>query len=237
MKQYWLLTSDERATLTQLTSAYQDTMMKMTDRDPSKNVDSSSGGLTMDDYFFVLDQLLHLCVRFAKALPDFWQLKQPDQIAILKASCMQCYGIAASAMCVPERGVWLTPFGEVGISHMPAAMNSDPFIADVFSFCCGLKSVAKTDITIYGLLHSVTLFDPGVITVDDKQLVNSLNDKYLILLKHYLASEFSYQHADRYLGVLMERLHKLRSLSQQSVSFYKRFSSCFKPLGAEFFQS
>nr|KAG5714184.1 hypothetical protein BaRGS_018401 [Batillaria attramentaria] len=201
MKQYWLLTSDERATLTQLTSAYQDTMMKLTDRDPDKRLSlGSSGGMTLEDFFYVVEQVLHLCVRFAKALPDFWQLKQPDQIAILKTSSMQCDGIALSAMCVPERGVWQTPFGDLGMNHMPAALNTArdrELMAEMLSFSRQLKSVAKSDITIYGLLHCIALFDPSEATLDDKQLVNTLKDKYLILLKHYIESQFSYQHADR----------------------------------------
>lgn len=243
MNMYWQLTKQERAILTLVSSTYQDTMMKLTNRDPQKTRGadltgpSSDSSVSMQDYFYIMDQTLHLSVRFAKALPDFRELKQSDQITLLKASSMQCYGVATAAMCVPERGIWVTAFGDVGKTHLPAAIQSGTFVAEVFDFCAGLKAVAKTDLTIYGLLHCILLFEPREATVEDKRLVNTFKDKYITLLKHYLESEFSYIYSDMYFGTILENLGKLRMLGPQAVAFYKRFSAYFTPLGAEFFTS
>ena len=108
----------------------------------------------------------------------------------------------------------------------------------VLEFCHHLKAVAKNEVAVYALLHCLVLFDPCQTSVEDRQLVNALRDKYVILLKHYLESQYSYLHANRYFSVLVDILVQVRQLGQQGRAFYTQIAEgVFKPLSAEIFSS
>ena len=136
MKQYWLPSEEERFQLTHLCAAYENTMMTLAEREPGKPTPRGPRTpLSMDDYMNLLDNVLHLCVRFAKAVPEFQRLPQADQISILKASALQTYGVAACSMFIPEQEVFLTQFGHVGKEHFPPTLYSQAFIGKVLNFC------------------------------------------------------------------------------------------------------
>lgn len=238
MKQYWLLSKEERFQLTHLTATYQDTMMTLAEKEPGKPVRLTlqDAPLSMDDYMKLLDDVLHLCVRFAKAVPEFQRLQQADQIAVLKASSLPCYGIAASSMFIPEREKWMSQFGQVGREHFPPSLYSQAFLGDVLEFSRNLKAIAKNEVSVYALLHCIVLFDPRESSIENRQLVNALRDKYVILLKHHLESQYSYLHADRYFSALTDIVVRIRILGEWGRSFYAQIAEGnFKPLSAEIF--
>ncbi|XP_076453282.1 uncharacterized protein LOC143288562 [Babylonia areolata] len=227
MQQYWSLSQEERLELTHLAMAYQNTMMKLSERQPGVPAGRlpRQHRVSLQEYMTMLDKVLHLCVRFAKQVPEFARLQQADQISILKASSLHSYGIVIAAIFVVERNVWLTMLGEVAEEHLPPTrpgVSPDEFMVEVTNFCRRLKLIAKNDITLYSLLHCIVLFDPRERGVDDRQWINRFRDKYVILLKHYLESEYSFQHADRYFSVLMDVLVTLHSLGSQESHFLKQ---------------
>ena len=96
-----------------------------------------------------------------------------------------------------------------------------------------LKTLLKNDVTLYALLQCVLLFDPSQPHVADRQLVNGLRDKYLLLLKHYLESVVSYQHAHDYLDLLRDKLGELAVLGEKMTDMFKTWTGLIQPLMIE----
>lgn len=232
IKRYWLLSTEERTLLAHLTSKYQETMLRITHRDPDQPLEVITV-LQMESYLKVLEKICYHCVSFAKAVPEFRELKQVDQIAALKASFVQAYGICASSFFVPENDVWRIFLGDISVSQLPSDFHSTTFTRDGADLCTQVKAVAGNDLTLYALLHILVLLDPREGTINEPTALNTSRDKYLILLKHYLQSEYSYVYADRYFTALMNRLVLLYDMGQVAASHFKQFSHLFQPLLAE----
>ncbi|KAK7486209.1 hypothetical protein BaRGS_00022532 [Batillaria attramentaria] len=237
MKLYWPLTNDERQLLTQLSSAYQDMMMAMVSPEHAERPRIRAGqAITVEDLLFTLEQSLRKCVHFSKAIPEFHRLRKADQISTLKASAMQLSSIRATAFFLPERNLWRNNLlGDVSVQDVLDHCSHHPCVSEFAQFCKSLKSVAKTNCTVYALMHTLALFDARDDKLEERVLVNTLKDRYLILLKHHLESEFSFLHADRYLNELMEILVDVRQLGQTMMEFYRQYSHMFKPLLTEIF--
>ena len=233
MMQYWLLKEEERRQLTHLSSVYQEVLATVGDQEygGEKVLD---GPLSVEDYMFAMDKVFHWCVYFAKCIPHFQKLPQVDQIATIKASTFVCHGIAMTTVYLPERKLWDSIFGPVGVGHVPTSILPRDILQDVEEFCCRLKLIAKNDFTIYALLHCIVIFDPRESFIEDRQLINQFRDEYVILLKHYLESQYSFQHADAYFSALMDLLVKGGKKGREAMHMIRQTAEAtFEPLTAE----
>ena len=59
------------------------------------------------------------------------------------------------------------------------------------------------------------IFDPAGFNLTDRTSISAFQDRYLILLKHYLESIFSYEFAKDYYVSAMDRLCDLKQLSEE----------------------
>ncbi|XP_025094422.1 vitamin D3 receptor-like isoform X1 [Pomacea canaliculata] len=237
MKQYWMLTREERSLLTHLATAYQDATMNRAPHDGAGRYDNDDGDyISLEVCMQLLERLLHRGVQFAKAVPEFQKLPREVQIGSLKSSAHCATIIDLSATYIIERRIWATELGEFLIDRLPSVLLDDVAKEELETFSRTLKAVAKNDVTIYALLHVLVLLDPRNGPVEGKQLLNACRDRYWILLKHYLEAEFSYQHAEDYLMAFMEGLYSLRKIAYTGFAFVERFSSSLKPLAAEMLQ-
>jgi nuclear receptor subfamily 1 group I len=233
MQLYWPLTTDERALLTDLTSSYQTVTTNASVEDRERF--SKWGDFCMDEMFFKLEHYMHKYVQFARLVPDFQRLRQHDKIALLKASALCWYHIRMAFEYLPEQRAWVNMFGTRTVDQLSGFFGDPKGVDQYASFCESFKSVLKNDMSLYALMIMLVLFDPSDASLQDRTMVNTVRDKYVLLLKHYLESQFSFLFADRYLAEVFSQLVDLRVLSQSSMQFYKHFSSQFKPLIAEVF--
>nr|KAG5706134.1 hypothetical protein BaRGS_025756 [Batillaria attramentaria] len=157
-------------------------------------------------------------------MEDFQRLHTNEQVALLKASTVQVLGIRACALYISEKESWLTPAGYFTIEHCRAICPDYPYLDVDTKFCRIIKDIVKNDFTLYALLHCLVLFDPSDERVNDRQLINSIRDKYVILLRHYLESVYSYTHSEKYLMALLDKLIFQRSLCRENKPLFKK---CF----------
>lgn len=229
---YWLVSSEERLVLANLTTAYQDVLLTLSERGLYRNVPLCDTYF-LHDFLNEIDDAMYRIVQFSKHIADFRLVGKEDQIAMLKASAMQTLGIACCAVYVSERDCWLSLRGDLTLTHLRTLTNDDPYIQTGVEYCRSVKSLAKNDFTIYALIHCMILFDPRDAKIVDRQLINQTRDKYVIMLKHYLESQYSYLFADEYFVAIQERVREMCHLAQSGNAFYKRYSSAFQPLIAE----
>ncbi|KAK7108951.1 hypothetical protein V1264_013084 [Littorina saxatilis] len=136
---------------------------------------------------------------------------------------VQVLGIRSSALYIAEKDAYLTRQGYFTLEHAKMLLPNNPLHDPCVEFCRSVKSIVKNDVTLYALLHCVVLFDPCDDRVIDRQLINSIRDKYIILLRHYLESLYSYRYSERYLMALQENLIMYRNLCQEGKPLIKKF--------------
>lgn len=229
---YWIVSAEERLVHAHLTTAYQDVLLSLPERGICRNMPIADTYF-LNDFLNEIDDAMYKIVQFSKHITDFRLVRKDDQIAMLKASAMQTLGIACCAVYVHERDCWLSLRGDLTLPHLRRLTNDDPYIQTGVEYCRSVKSLAKNDFTIYALIHCIILFDPRDAKILDRQLINQTRDKYVIMLKHYLESQYSYLYADEYFVAIQDRVREMCQLAQSGNAFYKRYSSAFQPLIAE----
>ena len=135
----------------------------------------------------------------------------------------QVLGIQSCALYIAEKEAWLTRMGYFTVEHCKMLLPNHPLSDPALNYCRSVKSIVKNDVTLYALLHCVVLFDPCDERVIDRQLINSIRDKYIILLRHYLESVYSYRHSEKYMMALQENLIFYRNLCQEGKPLVKKF--------------
>ncbi|XP_076466050.1 uncharacterized protein LOC143297522 isoform X2 [Babylonia areolata] len=234
---YWRLSEEEKTLLTELSSAYQTTIMTLPERVPCEGggllqtEEGTSFGLqTVEHIFETSEKNMRQLIDFVQRLGDFHLMREDDKISVLQASCMRSVILRWTGLYVVERNSWLTRFGECSVSTACVIFGHEDVIQDMAAFCRSMKIILKNDVTLFVLTHCLLLFDPREQTLVDRQLINSFRDKYLILLKHYLESEYSFLFSDRYLQALMDKIIEIRHVADKCLRVMKHFQEYIPPL-------
>lgn len=217
-KMYWRLSEDERMLLTLMSSAYEDTVLAtLRERQSSVKLDPTT--YTLIHFLADCDAQVRHSVDFAKRLEDFQRLDLDDRIACFRASIGPAMAVRNGFIFVAERDSWLMLKGELPLDLYIRLFPYNPYLTWGVELCRELKALAKTDITIYALLHCILLFNPCN-EVSDRQLVSSMKDKYVVLLRHYLEATFSFVYAEDYIRVLQNMVVEIRELNRVSKKLF-----------------
>lgn len=228
---YWSLTHEETFLLERLTSQYRDIF---NDAGTAAAAPLDLRDIPVETVMVAVDLLLRKFVTFSKRVPQFSQLQECDQITLLKATAMRLYCLRLAEVYIPERKSWKSMVGEVSESGLKHLFREPRILREIMVFCEGVKFVVENDTTLYALMYTLVLFDPRDPSIENRVLVNNIKDKYIVLLKHHLESQFSFLHADRYLGEMVQICLDLKDLEHNLVLFFSDYSSHFYPLIAEF---
>nr|KAG5714183.1 hypothetical protein BaRGS_018400 [Batillaria attramentaria] len=227
---YWRLSEEEKTLLTQLSSAYQDIIMTLPEREPCPEGSCRPGEpRSIESIFETGEKNMRQLIAFVQRLGDFHLLREDDKIATLQLF------YAGSALYVVERDTWLSRFGENTVAMTAAIFGNEDVIRCMANFCRSLKIILKNDVTLYVLMHCLILFDPREPNIVDRQLINTFRDKYVILLKHYLESEYSFLYSERYLRAIMDKTVEIRHVAEQSIGVMRQFKDFLTPLMKQLF--
>ncbi|KAK7109865.1 nuclear hormone receptor family member nhr-8-like isoform X2 [Littorina saxatilis] len=233
---YWRLSEEEKTLLTQLSSAYQDTIMTLPERVPCE------GGLlleqtgehrsikSLESIFESSEKNTKQLINFVQRLGDFHLLREDDKIAVLQASGMRSVILRWTALYVVERNTWLTRFGECDVRTASIIFGHEDVMQEMAAFCRSTKMILKNDVTLFVLMHCLILFDPREINLVDRQLIGTFRDKYIILLKHYLESEYSFLYTERYLRAVLDKTVDIREVAEKSLGIMREFKEYIPPL-------
>ena len=135
-----------------------------------------------------------------------------------------------TALYVVERNTWLTRFGECSIAKASIIFGHEDIIREMAAFCRSSKIILKNDVTLFVLMQCLILFDPREPNLVDRQLINTFHDKYIILLKHYLESEYSFLYTERYLRAVMDKTVEIRGVADKCMGIMREFQEYVPPL-------
>jgi nuclear receptor subfamily 1 group I len=124
---------------------------------------------------------------------------------------------------VVERNAWLTSYGEISVPLMISAMGHEDTANQIISFMRQAKSLLKKSEVLFALVQILTFFQPGDSVELDQQAVSMIHDKYMLLLKHYLQSQYSFKHADAYFRAVMTLVAELKYVEKLTFKFMADF--------------
>ena len=152
-------------------------------------------------------------IKFIKRLEDFRRLSQEDQINALKSSVLNALVIRSAFFYILDRDAWITAKGEIPTSILKQATGYFELHDSHIKYCHAMKSIMQDDSVLFALALIIAMFNPNGKGIKDRQLMADIQDKYVILLKHYLESEMSYEHSREYFVAIIAKLNDLRTIS------------------------
>ncbi|XP_076439671.1 vitamin D3 receptor B-like [Babylonia areolata] len=203
--QYWRLGNEERALLTDLTIAYQQTVLKL----PQVHADGVSA-VNVQSILSRCQRFATDIVNFVKRVPDFRALHMADQVAALKGASWRTFLVKCSANFVVERNSWIKDNGYLSVEQFTeASPEHRDRILLLARYSAALKHIIRNDPTTFAVLQVLVLFDPRDPNLSDRQLVSAMADKYSLLLKHLLQSQWSYDYAGYYLNAVRDKVQQM----------------------------
>lgn len=204
------LTDDENHAIQELVQVYD--LSFTVDLEPLihiKQLDPSLNQLVNQSSITVLR-----LIKFAKRLNDFVRLPQECQIGILKGTWIHMLLLRSVALYDTERDVWVTPRGDIPTEILKNATGFVQLHDDHVCYCKNIKQIVRDDLTIVVVLLIIVLFSPEGPHVITREVVSNLQDKYLLLLKHYLESKYTYTRAADMFPQLMSKMKELKELAE-----------------------
>ncbi|XP_076471807.1 nuclear receptor subfamily 1 group I member 3-like isoform X2 [Babylonia areolata] len=209
---YRRLTEDEKWILNDISTAFQATIATLNngDTDPMPpNINPS-----LNELINSTDETVRQLIRFVGKVSDFQQMRKDDQISCLKNSVMQSVLLRSACVYILEKDVFLCSKGEIPTSYLQGALDNPALYTAHVNFCRSIKSIILNNYTMWALAQILALFNPCGNAILDREYMSSLQDKYIILLKHYLESEFAYTFAQDYMVALQDMLGDLKTLGE-----------------------
>lgn len=153
-------------------------------------------------------------IKFSKRLDEFARLSQECQIGILKGTWIHILLLRSVSLYDSVRDVWVTPKGDIPTEILKNATGYVQLHDDHVNYCKSFKSLIGDDLTIIVILLVIMLFSPEGVHVVTRGVVANIQDKYLVLLKHYLESNYGYSRAAQIFPDLMAKLKELKELAE-----------------------
>ncbi len=153
-------------------------------------------------------------IKFAKRLEEFVRLTQECQIGILKGTWIHILLVRSVSLYDSDRDVWVTPRGDIPTEILKNATGFVQLHDDHVSYCKSIKMIIRDDLMIVVILLVIVLFSPEGPYVINREVVSNIQDKYLVLLKHYLESKYTYIRAAEMYPQLMSKLKELKELAE-----------------------
>ncbi|TGZ65983.1 hypothetical protein CRM22_005579 [Opisthorchis felineus] len=157
--------------------------------------------------------LVRRLINFAKTLADFSQLKQDSQISLLKGVVLSTLFLLSARHYDVEKDVWLTPKGEVPTQILKVATGMDKFYEEHTKYCRNFNALVAQDPNLVSLMQALCLFTPDRPSLDARQTVANVHDRYYLLLKHYLEAKVGFAGGRAMLASVLANLNQLEALT------------------------
>ncbi|XP_033756076.1 nuclear hormone receptor HR96-like [Pecten maximus] len=209
---YRTLTADEKKLVSDVTMAYKETLASYA---VEQHVNQEENYSNLNDIVNNSEVAVRRLIKFVKLLSDFKKLSQENQIAALKACVLNTLLLRSVNFYDVENDAWLTPTGSIPTNILKQATGHNQLHDNHTSYCRSLKAIAQDDEYIMAILQVMIIFRPDGVNLEHRHEVSDLQDKYILLLKHYLESSFSYLHAHIVFSSLLRKFNELQKIGDE----------------------
>lgn len=212
---YRTLSTEDQSTISDLTENYQTTLGEVI---TDKKVTDENGYESVNDLVNNSEIAVRRLITFVKKLVDFRLLCQADQIAALKACILNTLLLRSVTFYHVEKDAWITPTGVIPTNILKNATGFIELHDSHTKYCRSLKSVVKDDVIIMCMLQVIVIFNPDGQNIVSRSIVSDIQDKYIILLKHYMESIWTFEFARDYYPFVLQKISELKGLSEEHAS-------------------
>lgn len=181
----------------------------ITDRKSNENCYRNCNDLINNSEFVV-----RKLIKFIKQLEDFQQLSQEDQVGLLKTCVLNAIMLRSCCFYNIERDSWMTASGEISTSILKSSTGYSELYELHTTFCRKVKELFKDDHILFSLVQVICIFNPECKDVRRKCSISNIQDKYIVLLKHYLEWEFSYMNARKMFAETMSIIADIKQVTE-----------------------
>uniref|UniRef100_A0AC35UC54 Nuclear hormone receptor HR96 n=1 Tax=Rhabditophanes sp. KR3021 TaxID=114890 RepID=A0AC35UC54_9BILA len=200
--------------------------------EPLDNDSQAQATLTKKDHnagdiLNVMDITMRRLVKMAKKLLTFQQISETAKFALLKGGMIEMITIRGVTLFNPDENAWQTPIeGRTQIS-LDMFDKLKPEIKDqqkngfLQFFHLLHEDVRKNELAI-DMIVLIVLFDQsrdGLVSAEDKRMVQMLHESYVNLYKRYLGNVYKDKAPERY-EKLPQALKALRTVAENAVTIF-----------------
>ena len=153
-------------------------------------------------------------VTYVKSVEDFKLLSKEAQVLSIKSSVRMALTLLGAYRLDVSKNSFFIQGTYVAVDLFMRAFSSHKDVAEMFiNTCFSMQEKWFKDPMLHALFHLILLFSPDGPELLQQELMSSLQDKYLILLKHYLEYKYSFSKCKVYFALVLKRARELRNLS------------------------
>ena len=154
-------------------------------------------------------------VTYVKSVEDFKKLPTEVQIKCIKSSARSALTLISAYRYDRTLNAYYIQGNYVGVDMWMSAFRSHKEVAELFvNTCLSMQDEWYKDPCIHAMFHLILLFDPDGEDLLEREHLSDLQNKYLILLKHYLESKYSYSKSREYFSSILKRSREMKTLSK-----------------------
>lgn len=176
-------------------------------------------------------------VRFIKTNDDFRSLTVDTQSACLKAHLLSCFVLHSIYTYNPRT----CTFDALGRSiHEVFVIESFTPHCDValdfIKLCRESQKKITHDHNIHAILQMILVLSPDGVDILMRRHLSNIQDKYLILLKHHIESNFSFSCRREMYAYLLQKLQEVKGCSIRMLAVLHQINTAMvEPLMLEVF--
>ncbi|XP_050398821.1 nuclear hormone receptor HR96 isoform X1 [Patella vulgata] len=208
---YRQLTPEEHELLEEITIAYRETVGSSLPKNDPKQDESHFN--TVSSWVNNSEFAVRRLIKFVKKMADFCRINQEDQIASLKSSVVNTLLLRSVAFYIVERDSWMTPNGEISTKVLKTTTRHGDLYDSHIKYCRSLKSIVNNNTKLFALIQTLIIFNPDAQNIRARDEMSNVQDKYLILLKHYLEHEYSFEFAKNYFVAILAKIYEIKKIS------------------------
>ncbi|KAM3175319.1 hypothetical protein ACTXT7_008784 [Hymenolepis weldensis] len=175
-------------------------------------------------------------VEFAKNLPHFSSLSQPDQLALLKGSFPEVW-IVQSARFITFNDFKMTMYNGAAVKREELEfVYGPPVMEAAFQFAADFCRLHLNEVEI-ALFCAVLLTKPDRLGVTDVEKAKSVNQQYLALLRYQIEGRPEAAFVLESLSALTSRLAAFSDMMRKVMAWFRKWwhTTKLSPLHAEIY--
>ena len=200
------LTEDEKAKVSDLEKAFLERYYKSSSEYSVENLSESYG------LFNLGSTSVRKLVSFIKSVEEFKSLPIETQTACLKEHMCSCLvWIAISNYDVGSETIYFQGSLPLHVDFLRQVFQNHLNTVDMFIELC--KSIAgkiNIDTSIQAIFLCILVFNPAGEGLINRRHLSNVQDTYMILLKHYFESKYTYGESKKFFAYLLSKLKDIR---------------------------
>lgn len=170
----------------------------------------------MNDFYNVAVIWAKMMMTFIKTVDDFKQLDIDTKIHSLKSSIRCCLLLIAAYTFDTEGNMLVLQELKIGVGEFMNAFvmykESSERLIDVI---LSMQDALFKDPCLIAIFELVVVFSPAWDDLVQRKCLSDLQNKYLILLKHYLEAKYSYSKGQEFLALVLQKFMAVKEITTQ----------------------